>query len=159
MFHGIGRKTWDVILKEDLLSRAEAAARDGKIRYIGFSFHDTYEAFEEIVNGYDKWDFCQIQYNFMDTRSQAGTKGLKLAAEKGLGVVVMEPLRGGKLANPLKEVRELMERRGYTGTLSDLALRWVWAQSEVSVVLSGMSSREQVRQNLCSCLFYTSSCV
>ncbi|BDF59431.1 aldo/keto reductase [Christensenellaceae bacterium] len=150
MFHGIGRKTWDVILKEDLLSRAEAAARDGKIRYIGFSFHDTYEAFEEIVNGYDKWDFCQIQYNFMDTQSQAGTKGLKLAAEKGLGVVVMEPLRGGKLANPLKEVRELMERRGYTGTLSDLALRWVWAQSEVSVVLSGMSGREQVRQNLCS---------
>ena len=148
MFHGIGKKTWDVICEQGLLSRAEAAVKAGKIRYVGFSFHGPYEAFEEIVNGYDKWDFCQIQYNFMDTHSQAGTKGLKLAAQKGLGVVVMEPLRGGKLANPLKEVRELMARSGYEKPLSDLALRWVWSQSEVSVVLSGMSDMEQVRQNV-----------
>lgn len=148
MFHGIGKKTWDVIVEQDLLSRAEAAVKSGKTRYIGFSFHGPYEAFEEIVNGYDHWDFCQIQYNFMDTQSQAGTKGLKLAAQKGLAVVVMEPLRGGKLANPLREVKELMKRRGYEGTLSDLALRWVWSQEEVSVVLSGMSNMEQVRQNL-----------
>ncbi len=148
MFHGLGKQTWEGVKELELLHRAEQAVRDGKIGAIGFSFHDRYEIFEEIIHGYDAWDFCQIQYNFMDTHAQAGTKGLKLAAQKGLGVVVMEPLRGGKLANPLPDVKDLLRQRCYEGTLSDLALRWIWSQDEVSVVLSGMSDMEQTKMNI-----------
>lgn len=149
LFHGLNRKTWrDVILKFDLLKRAEAAIRDGRIRYLGFSFHDDFDSFKEIVDGYDAWSFCQIQYNYMDTENQAGTKGLKYAASKGLAVVVMEPLLGGRLANPPKPVKEILEQDGKGRSPSDLALQWIWSQREVSVILSGMSTMGQVEGNI-----------
>lgn len=149
LFHALNRKTWrGTVLKHSLLKRAEAARGDGRIRYLGFSFHDTLDAFKEIVDGHDGWDLCQIQYNFMDIENQAGTKGLKYAARKGLGVVVMEPLLGGKLANPPAPIRRMIERHGRGRSPADLALQWIWNQPEVSVVLSGMSTIQQVDENL-----------
>ena len=119
-----------------------------ELNILDFSFHDNYEAFEEIVNGYDGWTFCQIQYNYMDVNNQAGTKGLKLAASKGLAVIIMEPLLGGKLANPPKIIGEMFEDFDKNRTPAELALQWVWNQPEVSLVLSGMSSIDQVEQNI-----------
>jgi len=150
LFHGLNRESWNTVLRLEIIPRAEAAQKAGKIGHLCFSFHDSYEVFEEIINGYDKWAFCQIQYSFMDEKNQAGTKGLKLAASKGIGVVVMEPLRGGKLANPIKEVVALMKEYGHTGTLADMALRWVWSQPEVSLALSGMTNMIHLEENLIS---------
>jgi len=149
LLHALSRSRWrEIVLKHDLLARAEAALVDGRIRHLGFSFHDEYEAFEEIVKGSDLWSFCQIQYNYMDTENQAGTRGLKLAASKGLAVVVMEPLMGGRLADPPKDVREAMARYPVRRSPVEWALQWLWDQPEVSVILSGMSAMEQVEENL-----------
>ena len=149
LLHALNRNRWrNIVLKHGLLARAEAAFADGRIRHLGFSFHDEYEGFEEIVNGSDLWSFCQIQYNYMDTENQAGTRGLKMAAGKGLAVVVMEPLMGGRLANPPKDVREAMERFPVRRSPVEWALEWLWDQPEVSVVLSGMGSMTQVEENL-----------
>jgi predicted aldo/keto reductase-like oxidoreductase len=151
LFHGLTEERWKrTVLKHRLLERAEAALEAGKIRHIGFSFHDKYEAFKTIVDGYDKWTFCQIQYNYMDTDNQAGTKGLKYAASKGLAVVVMEPLLGGRLANPPKPILKILKGSGGGHDPVDLALQWIWNQPEVSVILSGMSTMEQVKGNLLS---------
>ena len=148
LLHALTRKRWtDHVLKHDLITKAQAALKDGRIRYLGFSFHDSYEVFEEIVKAYD-WTFCQIQYNYMDINNQAGTKGLKLAAGKGIGVVVMEPLMGGNLANPPAAVRTAMDTVADRYTPADLALKWIWNQPEVSLLLSGMSTMEQVDENL-----------
>jgi predicted aldo/keto reductase-like oxidoreductase len=148
LFHGLDKSSWDLVKKQGLLGRAEAAQKAGKIGHIGFSFHDRYEVFEEILNGYDGWSMCLMQYNYMDTDNQAGTKGLKLAASLGIGVVVMEPLLGGKLADPPQEIRKQLRDAGYAGSTADLALRWLWDQPEVSVVLSGMSTMDQVIGNI-----------
>lgn len=148
LFHGLDRSSWDTVKSQDLLGRAEAALKAGKIAHIGFSFHDRYEVFKEILNDYDNWSMCLMQYNFMDTDNQAGTKGLELAAAMGLGVVVMEPLLGGKLANPPQEIRKQLENSGYAGSSADLALQWLWDQPGVSVVLSGMSAMDQVAANV-----------
>ncbi|HEY3297134.1 MAG TPA: aldo/keto reductase [Armatimonadota bacterium] len=149
MLHALNSHTWrDVVLKFDLLKKSEAALRDGRIRHLGFSFHDSFEVFEEILNGYDKWEFCQIQYNYMDTENQAGTKGLKLAAEKGLAVIVMEPLLGGKLADPPESVLSVLKAHKVHRNPADWALQWLWNQPEVSVVLSGMSNMAQVEENI-----------
>jgi predicted aldo/keto reductase-like oxidoreductase len=151
LFHGLGAKRWhDVVLKFDLLRRAEAAKQDGRIGHIGFSFHDQYDAFQEIVDGYDQWEFCQIQYNYLDIENQAGTKGLQYAASKGLAVVVMEPLMGGKLARPPAQVQQIFDNFEPKRTPADWALQWVWNQPEVSLLLSGMSSARQVEENLAS---------
>lgn len=149
LLHALSSDWWKpVILKHDILSRAEKAKKEGKIGHIGFSFHDEYKVFEEIVNGYDNWEFAQIQYNYMDTDYQAGTKGLKLAAEKGLGLIVMEPLLGGKLARQPQAMIDLYKKAGSAHTPAGLALQWLWDQPEVSVVLSGMSTYDQVEENL-----------
>jgi hypothetical protein len=149
LLHALNRSRWhDIILKHNLLDKAAAALADGRIRHLGFSFHDDYESFEEIVNGSELWSFCQIQYNYMDTENQAGTRGLKLAAGKGLAVVVMEPLLGGRLVDPPKDVRETMEGSAVQRSPAEWALQWLWDQPEVSVVLSGMSSTAQVEENL-----------
>lgn len=148
LFHGLDKKRWDdVVLKLNLLERAELALREGKIGHIGFSFHDRYESFKEIIDGYDGWTFCQIQYNYMDTEHQAGTKGLQYAAAKGLAVVIMEPLLGGRLANPPGTVLDVFEGCG-ENTPADWALQWVWNQPEVSLLLSGMSTMRQVEENI-----------
>jgi len=149
LLHALGKERWrDIVLKHDLLARAEAALADGRIRHLGFSFHDDYEGFEEVVNGTDLWSFCQIQYNYMDTENQAGTRGLKLAASKGLAVVIMEPLMGGRLADPPKDIVAAMESFPVRRSAAEWALQWLWDQPEVSVVLSGMSTWSQVGENL-----------
>ena len=149
LFHALNQNNWrDIVLRHNLLAQAVAALADGRIRHLGFSFHGDYAAFEEIVNGSDLWTFCQIQYSYMDTENQAGTPGLKLAAAKGLAVVIMEPLLGGRLADPPPDVRELMDSYPVPRTSAEWALTWLWDQPEVSVVLSGMSTMGQVEENL-----------
>jgi len=149
LLHALNRKRWhDVVLRHDLLDKADAAIRQGRIRHLGFSFHDSYEGLPEILGGYDHWALCQIQYNYMDTENQAGVKGLRLAAAKGLAVVVMEPLLGGRLANPPAPIREVMDHSAARRSPADWALQWLWDQPEVAVVLSGMSTLPQVEANL-----------
>jgi predicted aldo/keto reductase-like oxidoreductase len=149
LLHSISLSSWEnTVLKLNLTSRAEASRKAGKIKYIGFSFHDTYDSFIKIIDGYDKWDFCQIQYNYMDVDYQAGTKGLKYAASKGLAVVVMEPLLGGRLANPPKDIKAILDESGTGRSPADWGLQWLWSQPEVTVVLSGMSTMQQVEENL-----------
>ncbi len=151
LLHALNRGSWaDHVLKHDVLKRGAAAKADGRIGQLGFSFHDNLETFKTIVDGYDKWDFCQIQYNYMDTAFQAGTEGLQYAAARGLGVVIMEPLLGGKLALDLPATRPLWAKSPRKGTPADRALQWLWNQPEVSTVLSGMSTLEQVEQNIAS---------
>ncbi|UZQ82823.1 aldo/keto reductase [Thermoanaerobacter sp. RKWS2] len=148
LLHALDKNKWENMKKVDALSWAEKKKQEGKIRYIGFSFHDEYPVFQEIVDYYDKWDFCQIQYNYMDIDVQAGEKGLKHAASKGLGVVIMEPIRGGRLANPLKAVQDIWDTAKVKRTPAEWALQWLWNQPEVSVVLSGMSTFEQLKENI-----------
>jgi len=149
LFHGLNQKVWrGKVLRLGLLERAEQAIRSGRIGHLGFSFHDTFDVFTEILDGYPGWEFCQIQYNFMDTENQAGAAGLKLAAGRGLAVVVMSPLLGGRLANPPAAIGELFMRRDSGRPPAYWALKWIWNQPEVTTVLSGMSSQAQVDANL-----------
>jgi uncharacterized protein len=148
LLHALNRGSWANIQKMGLMKRAAAAKADGRIRHLGFSFHDNLETFKQIVDGYDAWDFCQIQYNYMDTTVQAGTEGLEYAAAKGLGIVIMEPLLGGKLAQDIPATRPLWEAASRKATPADWALQWLWNHPQVSVVLSGMSTLEQVEQNI-----------
>jgi predicted aldo/keto reductase-like oxidoreductase len=149
LLHALDKSRWsEIVLKHKLLEKAGAAIGDGRIRHLGFSFHDNYESFPDILNGSDLWTFCQIQYNYMDTENQAGTQGLKLAAAKGLAVVIMEPLLGGRLAHPPPAIGQVIERSSVKRSPADWALQWLWDQPEVTVVLSGMSNLEQVDANL-----------
>ena len=119
----------------------------GQIKNIGFSFHGNSEMFIEILNAYD-WDFCQIQYNYMDETSQAGRKGLEAAEAKGIPVIIMEPLRGGNLVDLLPEkAKEIIARDEKKRSAAELAFRWLWNQSGVICVLSGMNSMEMVDEN------------
>lgn len=149
LLHGLTRERWPKIRDLDVLKRAEKAISDGRIGCLGFSFHDEYEVFKEIVDAYDKWTLCQIQYNFMDTKYQAGTEGLKYAAEKGLAVVIMEPVRGGQLSKkPPDYVLKLWESAPKKRSPSEWALQWVWNHPEVATVLSGMTAMEHVIENV-----------
>jgi hypothetical protein len=148
LFHGLEKQRWKTVVDLNLLDRAESAIKDGRIKGIGFSFHDKLETFKEIIDAYSRWTLCQIQYNYMDAENQAGTKGLKYAASKGLAVVVMEPIRGGRLANPPKSVRSIFDSYEKQRSPSEWALQWVWNQPEVSVALSGMSTMQQVEENI-----------
>ena len=120
----------------------------GEIRQIGFSYHGNAETFCQVVDCYD-WDFCQIQYNYLDENSQAGRKGLHHAHAKGLPVIIMEPLRGGRLVNLLPErAKKIMADFKIRRTPAQWAFRWLWNQKEVTVVLSGMNSMDMVRENV-----------
>lgn len=148
LLHALDGQRIDVLKQnhfEEFLDRAKASV---KIRYAGFSFHDDYEAFEKILESYP-FDFCQIQLNYMDEDYQAGLKGLKKASEMGLGVMIMEPLRGGMLSGkPEGRLEEIWSESQVEETPASLALRYLWNEPEVTLVLSGMSTLEQVRENL-----------
>jgi predicted aldo/keto reductase-like oxidoreductase len=151
LLHALNEKNWGNMRELNVFDWAEGVTSDGRIRYLGFSFHDKYEVFQDIIDGYDGWTFCQIQYNYMDEEHQAGTRGLKYAADKGLAVVVMEPIRGGRLSiNPPPPILELWNTAPRQRTPADWALQWVWNHPEVSLALSGMSAMEQVEQNVAS---------
>ena len=125
------------------------AKEKGLIRHIGFSFHDTLPVFKDIIDYYD-WDVAQIQYNYMDTGLQAGTEGLAYTHSKGIAVVIMEPVKGGRLANPPAEALDIMRAAGIERSPVDWALQFLWNQPEVSVVLSGMGSQQMVDENCAS---------
>ena len=150
LLHTLDEKSWRKVRDLDVLDWAERAIADGRIGHLGFSFHDEYSVFQEIVDAYDGWTFCQIQYNIMDIDRQAGTRGLKYAASKGLAVVIMEPLLGGRLVNPPGPIQELWDGAPSRRMPADWGLQWIWDQPEVSVVLSGMSAIEHVRENVAS---------
>ena len=137
------RKVCSMGMEEWIRRQKEA----GKIRNVGFSFHGNTEMFLEILNAYD-WDFCQIQYNYLDEFSQAGRKGLETAAERGIPVIIMEPLRGGKLVSMLpKEAEDLIRKKGGGRSAAEIGLRWLWDQPGVTCVLSGMNSIEMIEEN------------
>jgi len=152
LFHGLNRDRWKQAKDLDVLKWADEMKARGKIRHLGFSFHDTFDIFKEIIDAYDEWDLCQVQYNYVDSESSSktpGTKGLKYAASRGLAVVVMEPIQGGNLAMKQRpEVQSLWDSSEVKRTPAEWALQYVWNQPEVSVVLSGMSTHQQVVENL-----------
>jgi predicted aldo/keto reductase-like oxidoreductase len=150
LLHALNTDYWENINRFGVLDWIEKAQTDGRIKQIGFSFHDEYPVFKRIIDAYEKWDFCQIQYNFMDQAYQAGKKGLQYAAARGIGVVIMEPLRGGRLIDPPKGIQEIWDRAEAQRTAAEWSLQWLWNQPEVSLVLSGMSTLEQVEENIAS---------
>jgi predicted aldo/keto reductase-like oxidoreductase len=149
LFHGLRKATWSKVQEFNVLKWAEKEIANGRIRYLGFSFHDEYEMFREIIDGYNGWTFCQIQYNYVDADYQAGMKGLKYAASKGLAVVVMEPIQGGNLSvKPSEAIQTIWDEAKLQRTPAEWALQWVWNQPEVSLALSGMSTMNHVIENV-----------
>ncbi len=150
LLHGLSKMGWDKVREWDVLKWAEKQMAQGKIGRLGFSFHDTFDVFKEIVDGYDNWVLAQIQYNYMDEHEQAGRKGVEYAAAKGLAVVVMESLRGGKLSkNPMPApVAKVIKEAKRQMPAVEWAFNWLWNQPEISVTLSGMSTMEQVKENV-----------
>lgn len=147
LLHALSKTAWDKLKGFNVLDWARTLKNAGQIGSLGFSFHDGPDVFKQIVDEHD-WDFCQIQYNYMDTENQAGTQGLEYAASKNIPVVVMEPLRGGSLANPPENICQIFQRSGITRSPAEWGLLWAWSQPGVSIVLSGMSNLQQVKDNL-----------
>ncbi len=150
LLHGINRRWWPRIRDLGVLEWAEGAIADGRIGRLAFSFHDDLPIFREIVDAYDDWAFGQIQYNYMNGAYQAGTEGLRYAASKGLAVVIMEPLLGGRLAEAPPAVQAIWDDAPTRRSPADWGFQWLWNQPEVSVVLSGMSTMAQVEENIAS---------
>jgi len=148
LLHGLNGQSWPRVRDMGILNWAERAIADGRFDHLGFSFHDDLDTFKGIVDDYDNWLLAQVQYNFMDTEYQAGTEGVRYAAGKGLAVVVMEPLRGGRLANAPPQVARVWESALTHRSAVEWALQWVWNQPEVSLALSGMSTMEQVVEDV-----------
>ncbi len=152
LFHALNRDSWKKVIDFGLIEKMKQAKADGRIRHMGFSFHDDLEIFEKIVAEYPECEFCQIQLNYLDTDYQAGIEGLRLAAQKGLGLVVMEPLLGGGLVNPHETVRAQLP--GDMGTV-EAALAYIWDYPEVALLLSGMGTDEQLTENMALADKYT----
>jgi predicted aldo/keto reductase-like oxidoreductase len=148
LVHGLNSKSWARVRDLGVIRWAEGAMADGRFDHLSFSFHDDFEAFKRIVDGYDDWTFAQVQYNYMDIDYQAGRRGVEYAASKGLPIVVMEPIRGGQLAKTRGPVAEVWKTAARKRSPAAWALLWVWNQPEVSVALSGMSTMEQVAENV-----------
>ncbi len=146
--HCLDAEGWEKFKKFNLWDKAMKAKAEGKIKYFGFSFHDEYEVFADILDASD-WDFCQIQLNYLDTDYQAGLKGLEKAASKNIGVIIMEPLRGGKLVNGIPEnILKQIESFHIKRKPVEWAFRWLAHHQGVSTILSGMSTMEQVEENI-----------
>ncbi|MHA1254649.1 MAG: aldo/keto reductase [Promethearchaeota archaeon] len=153
LFHGMNKNRLEKVKSLNLIEKMEEAKAEGKFKYIGFSFHDSFDSFKEIIDFYD-WDCCQIQHNYIDVEFQAGTKGLKYAASKDIPVIIMEPIRGGQLVIPedkldtKPEIKNVLDQSPVKRSMPDWALQFLWNQPEVSVVLSGMSTMQQVIENV-----------
>jgi len=149
LLHGLNKGVWPKILEVKYFDWAEKQIAAGRIGHICFSFHDDLATFKKIIDGYDNWTMAQIQYNFMDEKYQAGTTGLKYAAEKGVAIVVMEPLRGGRLSRiPPEPVQKIWDSAPVKRSPIEWAFRWVWNHPEVTTALSGMSKIEHVLENV-----------
>ncbi len=141
-------KTWDRLIQLGIKDWIEEKKTSGQIRQVGFSYHGNSDMFCQLLDAYD-WDFCQIQYNYLDEHSQAGRTGLHYAASKGIPVIIMEPLRGGKLVNQLPDkAKKLFEDYKIKRSPAEWAFRWLYNQPEVTCVLSGMNSLEMVKENV-----------
>ncbi len=148
MIHALSRERWETALNNGVIEFLDACRASGKVKHVGFSFHDDIESFKTIVDAYS-WEFCLIQYNYLDTHVQAGTEGLAYAYDRGLGIAVMEPLRGGSLAADIpRDVQTVWEQAPVSRTPAEWALRWIWNDPRVTVVLSGMGSEAQLEENL-----------
>ncbi len=148
LIHNVTKGIWDRALKFGIFDFLEEKKAEGRIKHIGFSFHDDLDMFKKAIDAYP-WDFCQIQLNYMDVRLQAGVEGLKYAGAKGIPVVIMEPLKGGKLTDAVPDsVRDLWASAKIKKTPAEWALRWVANFPEVVTILSGMTTIEQVRENI-----------
>jgi predicted aldo/keto reductase-like oxidoreductase len=150
LLHGLDKVGWEKVRDFGVLKWAEAQMAAGKFGRLGFSFHDSYEVFKEIIDAYDNWVLSQVQYNYMDEHEQAGRKGVEYAAGKGIAVVVMEPQRGGRLSKdpPPPPVAEVIKNARRKMGPVEWAFQWVWDQPEISVALSGMSTMQQVVDNV-----------
>ncbi len=138
---------WETLKSLGIEDWIKEKKEKGIIKNIGFSYHGETQAFLKILDAYD-WDFCQIQYNYLDEHTQAGKTGLQAAAKKGIPVIIMEPLRGGKLVNIPESAKKLLSESEKKYTAPELGLRWLWNQKEVTCVLSGMNSMEMVQENI-----------
>ncbi len=156
LFHALNRDHWEKVKQFGLIEKMKKAKEEGKIRHMGFSFHDDLEIFQKIVEEYDGCEFCQIQFNYLDTDYQAGLEGLRLAEEKGLGLVVMEPLLGGGLVTPDESVKKCLPEKMNT---VEAALSYIWNFKGVSLLLSGMGTKEQLEENIGYADKYTAECL
>jgi len=149
LLHGLHRPLWDELHGMGIIPWLEGKVAAGRLRYLGFSFHDDFDYFQKVVDAYDNWTFCQVHFNYMDVDYQAGRRGIAYAAAKGLGVIIMEPLRGGQLARkPSEEIARVWDSAPVKRSPVEWALRWVWSYPEVSMILSGMSTMDQVVENV-----------
>jgi uncharacterized protein len=147
LIHSLSKELWDKALKLGVLDFLIEMKKTGKIRQLGFSFHDEFPVFEEIIR-YHNWDFCQIQLNYIDTEIQAGMKGVHLAEELGIPLVIMEPIKGGTLARLSDDMEAKFKHAHPDWSISSWALRWVASLDNVKVILSGMSTMDHVTDNL-----------
>ena len=147
LMHAVSKDRWDKMVAMGVVEKLEQLKEEGKIRYLGFSFHDEYEVFEEVLR-YRDWDFCQIQLNYMDTEIQAGMKGYALTEELDIPLVIMEPIKGGSLAAFAEDITAKFRGLDPDASTASFALRWIGTLPNVKVVLSGMSNMEQVEDNL-----------
>lgn len=148
LVHNLARTTWPLVSRHRVIDRLERAQKAGKIGALGFSFHDSFDLFREIVDSYDGWRVAQIQYNYANETVQAGTRGLEYGAAKGLAMVIMEPLLGGCLAAPPPAMADVFRGASPPRTPVGWALHWLWNKPQVGTVLSGMGSLAQVEENL-----------
>lgn len=147
--HSLSQERWEHVLKHNVFDFIDEAKRLGKIKNIGFSFHDKTEVFESIAKGYDKWDFAMIMFNYMDIDNQGGEKAYKLLKELGIPMFVMEGLKGGKLATPPQEILDIYKEAGKQELSPvEVAFRWIASHDNVKVILSGMSTLEQAQENV-----------
>ncbi|MBC8385230.1 MAG: aldo/keto reductase [Candidatus Cloacimonetes bacterium] len=149
LLHALSSNLWRKMKDLKVLDWCEKLKADGKIKFLGFSFHDTYPVFKKIIDFFPNWDFCQIQYNYMDTNFQAGRRGLKYSTKKGIPIIAMEPLRGGQLSKiPPPEIEKVWAKFPIKRSFTKAALLWLWNQSNVPLILSGMSNLQQVKENI-----------
>lgn len=148
LVHALNKEYFENVKALGVFEFLDSLKAQGKIKHVGFSFHDKLEVFKEIVDSYP-WEFCQIQYNILDTNYQAGEEGLRYATDRGLGLAVMEPLRGGKLAsNVPKDIKDLWDSADIKRTPAQWAFKYLWNNERVNVVLSGMNDFEQIKDNI-----------